>query len=366
MAVDERYMKKALELAVLGRGSTSPNPMVGAIVVKEGTIVGSGCHLKAGGPHAEVVALDAAGDRARGATLYVTLEPCCHTGRTPPCTGRIVAGGIKRVVVAMEDPNPLVGGKGLAQLQSMGIEVKTGVLRDEAMSLNEVFIKYVTSQRPFVTLKAAMTLDGKIATYTGASRWISTECSREYGHRLRHQNDGILVGIGTLLADDPSLTTRLPEGGRDPLRIIVDSRARTPISAKVVREKPENTLIVATHLAAREQIAALRCQGTEVVLFAPDPRGQVPLLEMMDYLAQRELTSLLAEGGSALSYSLLESALVDKVHFFIAPMILGGKMAPTAVGGVGKARVEQAWQLRDIAVTRCSHDILITGYVAYC
>lgn len=364
-AVDERFMSEALELAQLGRGSTSPNPMVGALVVKDGAIVGSGCHLLAGGPHAEVVALDAAGERARGATLYVTLEPCCHTGRTPPCTQRIIASGVKRVVAAMTDPNLQVKGQGLAQLQAAGIEVKTDVLHHAAARLNEAFIKYMTHHLPFVTLKAAMTLDGKIATRTGASRWISGESSRRFGHRLRHESDAIMVGIGTLLADDPRLTTRLPEGGKDSLRVIVDSHARTPAHAKVVRERPENTLIVTTACAAPERVEALRYQGVDVVMLGADDQRQVPLDEMMSHLAQRDVTSLLVEGGSRLNYSLLEAGLVDKVHFFLAPMLIGGECAPTPVGGAGKANIEEAWQLGDSTVERLGPDVLITAYVNY-
>lgn len=265
MDADERYMWLALDLAAKGLGGTSPNPLVGAVIVKDGEIISTGYHQKAGGPHAEVIALDAAGEAAHGATLYVTLEPCSHTGRTPPCVDRIIESGIRKVVAAMGDPNPLVNGGGLDKLRAAGIRVKSGVLDDKAARLNEVFVKYITTHKPFVTMKAAMTMDGKIATRTKASRWISSEKSREYGHRLRHNHDAIMVAVGTVLADNPSLTTRLPEGGRNPLRIIVDSKAATPLTAKVITEKPETTIFFVTDSALPEKIASLRSAGVEVV-----------------------------------------------------------------------------------------------------
>jgi diaminohydroxyphosphoribosylaminopyrimidine deaminase / 5-amino-6-(5-phosphoribosylamino)uracil reductase len=365
MEADERYMWLALDLAAQGLGSTSPNPMVGAVLVKNGEIIATGFHQKAGGPHAEVIALDAAGDEARGATLYVTLEPCSHTGKTPPCTDRIIEAGVRKVVAAMQDPNPLINGQGLKKLAAAGIKVKSGVLQDKAERLNEAFVKYITQKRPFVTMKAAMTMDGKIATRTKASRWISGERSREFGHRLRHQNDAIMVGIGTLLADNPSLTTRLPEGGRDPLRIVVDSGGKTPLAAKVVTERPENTLIFTTDQAPEAQVEALRRAGAEVIRFTAQGDGRVPLDAVMDELGRREITSVLVEGGSSLNFSLLESALVDKVYFFVAPLVFGGDAAPSPVGGQGVATVEEAWRVHDIEISRYESDILITGYITY-
>jgi diaminohydroxyphosphoribosylaminopyrimidine deaminase / 5-amino-6-(5-phosphoribosylamino)uracil reductase len=365
MEADERYMWLALDLAAQGLGSTSPNPMVGAVLVKGGEIIATGFHQRAGGPHAEVIALDAAGEEARGATLYVTLEPCSHTGKTPPCTDRIIQAGVRKVVAAMQDPNPLVNGQGLKKLVEAGIKVKSGVLQDKAERLNEVFVNYITRKRPFVTMKAAMTLDGKIATRTKASRWISGERSREFGHRLRHQADAIMVGIGTLTADNPSLTTRLPEGGRDPLRIVVDSRAKTPLTAKVIMEKPENTLLVVTDQAAEGQVEALRQAGASVIVLPAGPDGRVPLNLMMDELGRRQITSLLVEGGSSLNYSLLEGGMVDKVYFFVAPLLFGGDTAPSPVGGAGVAGVEEAWRVRDMEVSHYDNDILITGYISY-
>lgn len=365
MDADERYMWLALDLAAQGQGGTSPNPMVGAVLVKNGEIIGTGYHQKAGGPHAEIIALDAAGEAARGATLYVTLEPCSHKGKTPPCTDRIIQAGVRKVVAAMQDPNPLVNGSGLSVLNQAGIRIKCGVLQEKAERLNEVFVRFITAKRPFVTMKAAMTLDGKIATRTKASRWISGERSREHGHRLRNQSDAILVGIGTLLADNPSLTTRLPEGGKSPLRIIADSKAKTPLHANVVVNQPENTLIVVTDQAPDGRVEALKKRGVGLVQLPADERGQVPLALMMDELGRRAVTSVLVEGGSALNYSLLAAGLVDKVFFFVAPLIFGGGSAPSPVGGEGVAAVEEAWRVADIEISRYDTDLLVTGYIVY-
>ena len=365
MEADARYMRLALDLAAKGLGNVSPNPMVGAVLVKDGEIISTGYHQEAGGPHAEVHALVAAGESARGATLYVTLEPCSHTGKTPPCTDRIIAAGVSNVVAAMADPNPLVNGQGFAKLKQAGINVKSGVLQESAERQNEVFIKYITKKQPFVTMKAAMTLDGKTATRTKASRWISGERSREFGHRLRSQSDAIMVGIGTLLADDPSLTTRLPDGGKNPLRVVVDSKAITPLSAKVVTEKPANTLILTTAAAPTDKVAALRNLGVEVMVLPATADGRLSLDSAMDELGRRQITSLLVEGGSALNYSLLAKGHVDKVHFFIAPLIFGGDQAPSPVGGTGVATVAEGWRVKDIEISGYDRDILVTGYVAY-
>ncbi|MDW7651911.1 MAG: bifunctional diaminohydroxyphosphoribosylaminopyrimidine deaminase/5-amino-6-(5-phosphoribosylamino)uracil reductase RibD [Bacillota bacterium] len=365
MDADERYMWHALDLAAQGTGETSPNPMVGAVLVKDGEIVGTGYHQKAGGPHAEIIAIEAAGEESRGATLYVTLEPCSHTGKTPPCTDRIIDAGVRKVVAAMQDPNPLVNGRGLNILKQAGIKVKTGVLQDKAERLNEAFIRYITQKRPFVSMKAAMTMDGKIATRTKASRWISGERSREFGHRLRNENDAIMVGIGTLLADNPSLTTRLPEGGKNPLRIVVDSKAKTTLDMKVVTEKPETTLIFTTDTAPQENVAALREKGVDVVQLPADLNGRVPLDLLMDELGNRQITSVLVEGGSMLNYSLLASGLVQKVYFFVAPLIFGGDQAPSPVGGIGVATVEEAWHVSDLEISHYDTDLLVTGYIQY-
>jgi diaminohydroxyphosphoribosylaminopyrimidine deaminase/5-amino-6-(5-phosphoribosylamino)uracil reductase len=358
-------MWHALDLAAQAMGETSPNPMVGAVLVKDGEIIATGYHQKAGGPHAEIIALEAAGEEARGATLYVTLEPCSHTGKTPPCTDRIIEAGVRKVVAAMQDPNPLVNGRGLSLLEQAGIKVKTGVLQEKAARQNDAFIRYITHKKPFVSMKAAMTMDGKIATRTKASRWISGERSREFGHRLRNKSDAIMVGIGTLLADNPSLTTRLPEGGKDALRIVVDSRGKTPLDAKVVTENPETTIIFATDTAAAENVAALREKGVDVIQLPADGEGRVPLDLVMDELARRQVTSVLVEGGSMLNYSLLAKGLVQKVYFFVAPLIFGGDQAPSPVGGTGVATVEEAWRVRDIEINHYDTDLLVTGYIEY-
>lgn len=365
MDTDDKYMQLALDLAARGAGSTSPNPMVGAVLVKNGQCVGSGYHQAAGGAHAEILALEAAGEAALGATLYVNLEPCSHTGRTPPCADRIIASGVRKVVAAMPDPNPLVNGRGIARLREAGITVETGVLQEKAERLNEVFIHYITTKRPFVVMKAAMTMDGKIAARTGASRWISGELSREFGHRLRKQYDAVMVGSGTLLADNPSLTTRLPEGGRDPLRVVLDSRARTPLDSGVVAIKPENTLIFAAKDAPPVSVEALRGRGVQVILLPRAADGRLPLDQVMAELGGMEITAVLAEGGSTLNYSLLEYGLTNKVFFFVAPLIFGGKDAPTPVGGAGVACVEDAWRVKDIEISRSGTDILIEGYIEY-
>ncbi|MDI6709163.1 MAG: bifunctional diaminohydroxyphosphoribosylaminopyrimidine deaminase/5-amino-6-(5-phosphoribosylamino)uracil reductase RibD [Thermoanaerobacterales bacterium] len=361
--MDTEYMRMALELAARARGRTSPNPMVGAVVVHDGQIVGRGFHARAGLPHAEVEALREAGEAARGATLYVTLEPCCHHGRTGPCTEAVIASGVRRVVAGMRDPNPLVAGHGLARLREAGIEVTEGVLAEEAARLNEVFIKFITTRRPFVVVKAAVSLDGKIATHTGDARWVTSAAARSEGHRLRDTYDAILVGIGTVLADDPSLTTRLPEGGgRDPVRVILDSRARTPVAARVLRqESAAPTVIAVTELSPPERRKALEAAGAEVWICGSDPQVDLDLL--LARLAEREITSVLVEGGSSVNASFLEAGLVDKVVWFIAPKIIGGREAPGAVGGRGPARMAEAVELERVQWRPVGEDLCCEGYL---
>jgi diaminohydroxyphosphoribosylaminopyrimidine deaminase/5-amino-6-(5-phosphoribosylamino)uracil reductase len=362
--MDRKYMEFALELAASARGRTSPNPMVGAVVVKEGKIVGSGYHLKAGTPHAEIHALNEAGDDARGADLYVTLEPCCHHGRTGPCTTAIINAGIARVVTAMADPNPLVAGEGIRQLMASGIEVTLGLMEKEAYELNEVFVKYITTRRPFVIAKAALSIDGKIATRSGKSQWITGEKARAYGHRLRNWYDAIIVGIGTVLADDPSLTARLPVGGRDPVRIILDSRAGIPLKARVLTQHSEApTLIASTCGAPPEKVAALRLAGIEVLIVNEGPR--VDLGELMKILGGRGITSVLIEGGAGVHGSAFSAQIVDKVAWFIAPKIIGGRDAPGPVGGIGVENPSEAAELDRIKVSRLEPDILVEGYLKY-
>ena len=363
-AIDEQFMREALALAAQARGRTSPNPMVGSVVVKDGRVVGRGYHVKAGASHGEVVALENAGVHAKGATLYVTLEPCCHYGRTPPCTKAIIAAGIRRVVAAMRDPNPLVSGKGLEELRQAGIEVKLPVLETEAAALNEVFITYITTKRPFVLLKVAASLDGKIATVTGESRWITNERSRLLVHQLRDQVDAVMVGINTVLRDDPLLTTRLPGGGgRDPMRIIVDTRLRTPCEARVLTASTAAcTLIATTPAAPRERRLQLEAAGAQVLVVEGEGPG-VPLRPLMEHLGAMEVTSILLEGGGELHSSALRAGLVDKVWYFLAPKLIGGRAAPPAIGGEGFARLEEAATLERMQVRQLDDDLLIEGYV---
>ncbi len=360
---DEDYMREALELAARAMGRTSPNPMVGALVVGGGEVVGRGYHHRAGGPHAEVLALRDAGGRARGATLYVTLEPCCHTGRTGPCSDAVLAAGVSRVVAAMTDPNPRVAGRGLERLARAGVSVSCGVLAGEAERLNEVFIRYITCRRPFVVLKTAASLDGRIATRTGDSRWITGPAAREYTHRLRDRYDAILVGVNTVLADDPALTTRLPEGGgKNPLRIVLDSRARTPPAARILRETG-NTLVAVTGDAPGERTADLKRAGAEVLaVHGGGPR--VDLAAFLKELGRREVTSLLVEGGGTVSYSFLAAGLVDKVVWFVAPLLIGGTAAPPAVGGAGAGTLAGAWRLDRVSFSLLGEDYCLEGYPA--
>ncbi len=361
---DIQYMKLALDLARKGQGFTSPNPMVGAVVVRDGSIVGKGWHQAAGKAHAEVNAIDDAGEMARGATIYVTLEPCNHTGRTPPCTRKILDAGIRKVVVAMEDPNPDVAGGGNEFLRTRGIEVVSGVCRAEAEQLNEIFIKYIKTKLPFVLLKCASTLDGRIATRTGDSKWVTGETSREYVHRLRHAMDAIMVGIGTVINDDPSLTTRLNDmKGLDPIRIILDSKLSIPEHAKVLTLKSEAATIVVTGEAvSKAKRDVLRSRGV-TVLQAPLKNGQINLELLMTRLGYIGITSLLVEGGSQVIASALNARIVDKVNFFYAPKILGGDDGFPICRGPGPEYMRQAIPLRDVAVRRFDEDIMVEGYV---
>ena len=353
-------MREALRIARNAEGRTSPNPLVGAVVVREGKIVAEGWHRLAGTPHAEIHALNMAGELSRGATLYVTLEPCSHFGRTPPCARAIIDAGISRVVAAMTDPNPQVAGRGFEMLRAAGIQVEVGILEDEARRLNEVFIKWVTRKLPFVTLKFACSLDGKIATVAGESQWISGIESRKFTHHLRDINDAILVGVGTVLADNPTLTTRLVVG-KNPVRVIVDSNARTPLDSKVVTDKSARTIIATTSNAPIEKISALKNCGVEIITTGDGKR--VDLETLMRELANRELTSVLVEGGGTIHFSMLAAGLVDKIFAFVAPKIIGGEKSLTAVEGAGFEKLSDAALLKNLTTERLGDDILISGYV---
>lgn len=355
---DEKFMAEALRIAKNAEGRTSPNPMVGAVIVKDGRIIAEGWHRKAGTPHAEIHALNMAGELAKDSTMYVTLEPCSHFGRTPPCANRIVDAGIKKVVVAMKDPNPLVAGRGIEILKAAGIEVEVGVLEDDARRLNEVFLKYITKKIPFVTAKFACSLDGKISTVAGESQWISCEESRNFVHHLRDISDGIMVGVGTVLADNPSLTTRI-DNGKNPVRIVVDSTARTPLDSKILTDGNAKTIIAVTENAPTKKISALQNLGAEIIVAGT---SQVDLKILMAELASREITSVLLEGGGTLNFSMFRASLVDKVFAFIAPKIIGGKNALSPVAGGGVEKLCDAVELENLHAEKIGSDILICGY----
>ncbi len=354
-------MRVALELAKATEGQTSPNPMVGAVVVRQGHMIGSGAHLGAGTPHAEVHALHQAGDLARGATLYVTLEPCCHHGRTPPCTERIISSGVARVMVGAKDPDIRVSGRGIARLREAGIEVVTGVLEEDCLKLNEAYFHHRRTGKPLVTLKTAMTLDGKIATAGGDSKWITCEASREYVHELRHRHDAILVGVDTVLADNPKLTTRLKPGGISPLRVILDSRLRMSLEAAVTDVSDAPTWIFTTNRADPVRIRQFQDKGVRVTVTGDGPRVDVGAV--LSELGRAGILSVLVEGGGQINASFVADRHVNRVIAFIAPKILGGKESPTPVEGKSPERMAEALKLTNIRVMRFEDDICITGEV---
>lgn len=363
---DNQYMQRALELAALALGRTRPNPVVGAVIVKNGRIVGEGYHQKAGTPHAEIHALRQAGEQARGADIYVTLEPCSHYGKTPPCADALVEAGVKRVVAAVLDPNPKVSGRGMEKLKQAGIATQVGVLERSARRLNEAFFKYVSTGRPLVSLKTAMTLDGKIATAQGSSRWITGQEARGHVHRLRNQYDGIMVGIGTVLADDPLLNTRLDdEEARDPVRIIIDGQLLLPLDSQIVKTSNKQlTFIYTSHGADHDREAALKDKGLEIIRI-DGSRDHLDLGQVMDDLGSRELTSVLVEGGAGLNASLLEQHLVDKLYWFVAPKMVGGIKAPGPVGGDGVQTMDEALLWYDMQVQQMGADLLIEAYTRW-
>jgi diaminohydroxyphosphoribosylaminopyrimidine deaminase / 5-amino-6-(5-phosphoribosylamino)uracil reductase len=360
---DEDYMQMALELAGRGRGTTSPNPMVGAVVVAGGEVVGTGYHRFAGGPHAEVYAIEAAGARASGATLFVSLEPCNHTGRTPPCTRKILSAGIRRVVVGLRDPNPRAAG-GAEELRRNGVEVSMGVCADEAAELNEAFIAFIRTGRPFVTVKCAATLDGRIATRIRDSKWVTGERARAFGHELRHAADAILVGVGTVAADDPLLTTRLSDREpKDPVRIIVDANLRINPAANVLNHtSASETWVVAAPGAAPAARARIERQGVRVIE-AETREGLIALGPLMARLGRMGIQSLLIEGGGRVLASAFAAGIVDKVCFFYAPLILGGDDGVPICSGRGAERMRDCIRLERIRTRRFDDDVLIEGYV---
>jgi len=360
-------MALALRLAAKGRGTTSPNPMVGAVVVNRGRIVGQGFHLRPGLPHAEILALRHAGVRARGASLYVTMEPCCHIRkRTPPCVPAVIQSGVRRVVIATKDPNPKVEGKGTAALRRAGLAVTIGLAKREAEDMNRAYNHWMKTKHPFVILKAGMTLDGQIATASGEAKWITSHRSRREVHQLRSQVDAILVGIGTVLADDPSLTARVgPQlkklGTKQPLRIVVDSKLRVPLDAHILsRQDAAKTIVATIHSAPDARRRALQKRGIEV-LSVPRQGKRVSLRALMRDLGARGITSLLVEGGGELNAAMLKAELVQHVRLYIAPSLLGGDNAKGVIGGKSPAHLAQALKLRDVRTRSVGSDVVVEG-----
>ena len=353
---DTLYMKRALTLAAKARGMTSPNPMVGAVLVKNEKIIAEDYHRRAGTPHAEALVLAEAGEKAQGSTLYVTLEPCCHTEkRTPPCTKDIIRKGITKVVTAMLDPNPKVSGLGLRELSNAGVEVSSGILEDEARKLNEFYIKHITTGRPFVILKVAMTLDGKIATPEGQSKWITGEKARSTVHRLRSSVDAVLTAIGTVKADNPQMTARI-KGGKNPARIVIDPALEISSDAKILQTPPET--IIVTNERNTDNYFHLKSDCSAIYF-----NNSLDLNWLMEKLGKKGITSVLIEGGSSLNAHALEDGIVDKIMFFIAPKIIGGKDSLTAVGGRNFKNLEEAYRVKDVSIKRFGEDILVEGYI---
>ncbi|MBQ7102948.1 MAG: bifunctional diaminohydroxyphosphoribosylaminopyrimidine deaminase/5-amino-6-(5-phosphoribosylamino)uracil reductase RibD [Anaerotignum sp.] len=354
---NEIYMRRAVELAKLGIGAVDPNPLVGAVIVKNGRIIGEGYHICCGDLHAERNAFANCTEDPANADLYVTLEPCCHQGRTSPCTDIILEKRIRRVFIGSHDPNPKVCGKGTALLRQNGVEVIEEFLQEECDALNPIFFHYITKKMPYVAIKYAITADGKLATITGASQWITGEKSRQHVHQLRHQYMGILVGIGTVLADDPMLNCRIPDG-RNPVRIICDSHLRLPLESRICKTASEIKTIVAYTKASAEKITALAKAGIQLWQM-PEKNGHVFLPALMEKLAEAEISSILAEGGGEIHFSLLEEHLVQKVYVYFAPKIFGGTNAKTPVGGAGISFPNEAFRLKPTSLQYFNEDLLL-------
>jgi len=363
---DEYYMAEALRLARTQMGKTNPDPMVGAVLVKNGRIISRGYHAEQTTPHAEAFAIKKAGKNAKGSTLYLNLEPCCHYGFNPPCTNSIIKAGIKKVVAAMRDPNPLVSGKGFAELRYAGIKVKVGVLEEEAKKLNESFSKYIRTNRPFVILKSAMSLDGKIATKTKESKYITSIESRQYVHMLRVYVDAVLTTVNTIKIDDPLLTVRDVGNEnivkKNPRKIILDTNANIPLRSNMLKNEPKRTIVVVGSGAPRNKIEKIRRTGA-VVLKAATKGGKIDLKKLMIELGEDRITSIMIEGGGTIASSALDSGIVDKVLFFVAPKIIGGKAAPTPVAGKGFKKLSEAIDLKRLKVHIMGRDIMVEGYI---
>lgn len=364
-AEDIKFMQRALQLADNARGRTSPNPLVGAVIVKDGMVLGEGYHRMAGTPHAEIHALNAAGAQdLTDATMYVTLEPCSHHGRTPPCADALVKARLGRVVIATMDPNPRVAGQGIKILETAGIKTQLGLMADQALKMNEVFFKYIKTGRPFVSLKVAMTLDGKIASFSGDSRWITGATARTYVHQLRNTYDAIMVGIGTVLADDPQLNTRLSgEDIRNPVRIIIDGQLDLPLESKIVKSaREQRTIVFTSSIHDKEKAAILEAWGLELFEIEGEPCC-LSLAAAMKILGGMEISSLLLEGGAQVNAYMLQNNLIDKVYWFIAPKIIGGQKAPSPVAGSGIEYMNQALTLHKVEIKHFADDLCVIGYL---
>ncbi len=371
---DERFLSRALDLARQGVGLTSPNPCVGAVVVDaNGTIVGTGSHTYDGLKHAEILAIEQAGEKARGATLYLNLEPCCHKGRTAPCTDAVIAAGISRVVACMQDPNPLVSGQGFAKLRSAGINASSGILEDQAKALNEAFAKYIRHHIPLVTLKAAMTLDGKIApppsqsphtAHSPRPHWITGESARAHLQELRHQSDAILVGIGTVIADDPLLTDRSGRPRRRPLlRVILDSHLRLPLESRIAKTAQDDVLVLCSSAEEKRKIQLLQLGVRVQQLPASSPHGHPDIAAVLRFLGQIDITSLMIEGGATINWAALSAGIVDKVFLYYAPRILAGTASVPFAAGAGFATISDAAYVKSTRLHQFGEDFAIEGYL---
>ncbi|WP_010529641.1 bifunctional diaminohydroxyphosphoribosylaminopyrimidine deaminase/5-amino-6-(5-phosphoribosylamino)uracil reductase RibD [Lentibacillus jeotgali] len=352
---DEHYMQMALNLASSVSGQTGPNPPVGAVVVKNGEILGVGAHLKAGGPHAEVHALQMAGDKAKGATIYVTLEPCSHYGKTPPCADLIIEMGLSRAVIAIKDPNEKVAGRGIEKLEAAGVDVELGVLQKEAAAVNKFFFHYIRTKTPYVTMKSAVSLDGKTATHTGDSKWVTGEAARRDVHQYRHIHDAILAGVKTILADNPSLTVRIPNGGKNPLRIILDSDLRTPTDANVVNDQQADTWIFTKEHIREEKMEPFKEKSGVSII----PLDSLDSVTVLNYLGSRKIMSLFVEGGSAVNGSFLESGKINQLVQYMAPKLIGGKDAPSSIAGNGFRHMTETLPLDITNVEMIGEDIKV-------
>lgn len=361
--MDEFYMERALELAKKGEGMVNPNPMVGAVIVKNNRIIGEGFHEKYGEYHAERNAVKNAEEDVEGATIYVTLEPCAHYGKTPPCVDLLIEKKFKRVVIGMTDPNPLVSGKSIEKLKKNNIEVTAGVKEEECRKLNEIFIKYITTKVPFVIMKAGISIDGKIATYTGESKWITSEESRIHSHELRRKMSGIMVGINTVLNDDPMLTYRGKNKGNDPVRIIIDSSLKIPLESKVIKYNSGNTIVACTEKCNLKNKKSLEHSGVKIIETAPC-NGKVNLRELMRKLGAEGIDSILIEGGGTLNFSALKEGIVDKVRFYIAPKIIGGENSRSSIAGEGFSSLKDCIDIKDISYRQIGNEIIAEGYVS--